>query len=48
MWDDGEAIVTPQSHQIKFKRLSKLAQAVMIIILGKCSLQILARTPNVK
>jgi len=31
MWNDGEATVTPQSHQIKFKRVSKLAQAVMII-----------------
>lgn len=48
MWNDGEATITPQSHQIKFKILSKLAQAVMIIILGKCSLQILAGTPNVR
>jgi hypothetical protein len=34
MWNNGEAIVTPKSHQIKLKRMSKLSHTVLIIIQG--------------
>lgn len=46
-WNGGEADITPLSHQIKFKRLSKLAQAVMVITFGKCPVRISGATPTI-